>query len=373
MVCRIAILYVFLTPSALLAAIQEGQTMDRRTIPGVERLEWGKGTENTFIGALTVALRALGSDVTYDDVMGLSGAAFRLHIRQPQWCPSAPDANVGFNHESPARVAFGYGGEFCSADLKNPDEVAKARRFIVESIDAGRPVLGIQLVEHADWGVITGYEKGGEVLLCRDYYLKTDHYEPATKFPWIVESVWAPDEPWTARSIDASGAHRPNAEAIIRSLEIAVEIANTPKYGSYASGFAAYDAWIRDLRNAAMFAKAEDSGFLTHVNAWCYMSLIDARSSAVRYLRSIAGELDGAARDALRGAAADYERIVEALKAGRGNAPFPWQLADGKSWTQEMRDGEAATLAQALELEQKAVARIETALDLLRSAHGVQE
>jgi hypothetical protein len=43
-----------------------------------------------------------------DYLMGVSGAAFRLHIHTPGWCPSAPDATCGLNHCVPAMKALGY-------------------------------------------------------------------------------------------------------------------------------------------------------------------------------------------------------------------------------------------------------------------------
>src|SRR5438046_2479424 len=50
----------------------------------VERYHYG----NSVIGAITTAVRATGEQLTYDQAMGLSGAAFRLQIRQPDWCPA---------------------------------------------------------------------------------------------------------------------------------------------------------------------------------------------------------------------------------------------------------------------------------------------
>ncbi|MFQ6091721.1 MAG: M56 family metallopeptidase [bacterium] len=78
-------------------------------IEGVDKLAgWGNGEENTFIGSLRVALSAVGENVPYDQLMGPSGAAFRLQIAQPEWCASAPDAQVGFEISGPARKTLGY-------------------------------------------------------------------------------------------------------------------------------------------------------------------------------------------------------------------------------------------------------------------------
>ncbi len=80
----------------------------KRVIEGVGRLQWGKGQENTFMGALAAVMQSIGEDVSYDYLMGVSGAAFRLQIHQPDWCPSAPDAGCGFNCAGAATEALGY-------------------------------------------------------------------------------------------------------------------------------------------------------------------------------------------------------------------------------------------------------------------------
>lgn len=102
--------------------------------------------------------------------MGVSGAVFRLQIAQPDWRPSAPDATVGFNCAEPAMKALGY-------SLKSLADnnffvwlgVRKMRSAIIESIDQGRPIVAINLDGGMDWGVVTGYESEGRLILCRTY------------------------------------------------------------------------------------------------------------------------------------------------------------------------------------------------------------
>ncbi|MBM3240166.1 hypothetical protein FJZ31_28105 [Candidatus Poribacteria bacterium] len=132
--------------------VTEGKTM---IIKSVGRLQWGKGMESTYIGALTVAMNAIGEDVTYDYLMGVSGTAFRLH--RYGWCPSAPDATCGFNHGTPAMKAMGYKVTGIPSDENKPEDVEKVRKAVVESINRGYPVLAIDLKEVPDWGVIVGY------------------------------------------------------------------------------------------------------------------------------------------------------------------------------------------------------------------------
>ena len=247
-----------------------------KVIDGAERLQWGKGQENTYIGALTVAMRAMGEDVTYDYLMGVSGAAFRLHFHQPGWCPSSPDATCGFDCSGPALKALGYTAKGIHSDKNNPEDVKQVREAVIQSIDKGHPVLAIDLREVPDWGVIVGYTDGGKKFLCRTYYDKGEEYTPAEKWPWVVEVIGG--------KVDAPDKR----DSILKSLEIAVEIANTEKYEDYTSGFAAYEIWAKELLDDAKFANLDDKELKSkhHTNAWCYNSLVDAREAAVRYLRT---------------------------------------------------------------------------------------
>ena len=55
--------------------------------------------------------------------------------------------------------------------------------------------------------------------------------------------------------------------------------------------------------------------------------------------------------------------LEEKLKDGKKYAPFPWQLKEGESWTQEMRYSEAGVLKEVLALERKAVDELKLAFE----------
>ncbi len=325
---------------------------ETKVIEGVEKLAWGKGQENTYIGALTVAMRAIGEDVTYDYLMGVSGAAFRLHFHQPDWCPSSPDTTCGFDCSGPLLKALGYTADGIHSDKSKPEEVKKVREAVVQSIDKGHPVLAIDLINVPDWGVIVGYSDSGKEFLCRTYYDKTEEYSRAEKWPWVVEVIGEKGDAPNKR------------ESILKSLKITVKIANTENYEDYASGFAAYEKWSGNLLDDARFENLDEKEFksMNHTNAWCYNSLVDAREAAVRYLKSIEKEFDGESAKHLSNATKLYEEVVGKLKEGWKHAPFPWQLKEGERWTKEMRHAEASVLKDVLTLEKKAVAEIEKIL-----------
>ena len=55
-------------------------------IEKIPRLKWSENRDNSFIGSVHLSLNALGENYSYNFLMGISGAAFRLHFK-PDWCP----------------------------------------------------------------------------------------------------------------------------------------------------------------------------------------------------------------------------------------------------------------------------------------------
>jgi hypothetical protein len=304
------------------------------------------------MGSIKAVARALGDDVSYEYLMGVSGTAFRLHFHQPNWCPSSPDATVGFNHTTPVMRALGYTAETIFSHADHPEEIRKVRKTIVESIDRGLPVVATDLIAVPDWGVITGYADEGKRFLCRTYHDKTGDYSVAEKWPWIIMLIRgrqpAPDPQQNIRS----------------SLEIALTVSRTPAFGKYASGLAAYDRWIADLQDAARFASAEKKEIASrmHINGWCYRSLLDARTVAARYLQEISEYFGNDAAESLSRAAAAYGALAATLRAGLPNAPMPWTSEAGGKWTQAMRSAETQVLQKAKAQEQEAIGEIERVL-----------
>jgi hypothetical protein len=122
---------------------------------------------------------------------------------------------------------------------------------------------------------------------------------------------------------------------------LATKLANTEKFDKYASGFAAYDGWVKQLADDAAWDKMplEKRKELIHPNAWVYFSLLDARKAAARYLHAVAGDLGPTGKAQVEQAADLYEQIATLLGQGQRHAPFPQQLKD-KEWTSEMRHAE---------------------------------
>jgi len=122
-------------------------------------------------------LTALGEDVSYDFLLGVSGSAWRLRWHADRW----DLGNVGIMHTAedatePFRRAFeavGYGCEILSRaawaadhDLPGGEEdegVWRAR--LVASLAAGRPAIALGVIGPPEPTVLAGYEGRGESLI----------------------------------------------------------------------------------------------------------------------------------------------------------------------------------------------------------------
>jgi hypothetical protein len=56
------------------------ETKNKVFIDKIPRLTGGEYTDNSFIRSTQLSLNALGENYTYEFLMGMSGAAFRLHF-----------------------------------------------------------------------------------------------------------------------------------------------------------------------------------------------------------------------------------------------------------------------------------------------------
>jgi len=341
-------------------------------IEGLDQLAFGTGRDNQFIAALDVCLRGMGDDVTYDLLMGYSAAAFRLHFFEPMWCPSSPDLLGGYDHSVPASRAIGrtfrivdIGGDEGSQQL--------GRQEIVRSIDAGRPIIGVNLMGNGRYGVIAGYRSSDMALLCRTYDDKADEYSLLSgKQGFIMNgNDRLPDR---LIILGESEGAPPVRENVMRSLRIAVELAHTKAYErdseAQASGFAAYDRWIRDLKDHQLFREIRSENGagavegMADVNGWIYMSLLDARAAAARYLQDVTSVFKGKAEGSVREASMTYHQIADRLVEGQGSIPRPWDRKACVEWarTPAMRHEQAGVLTQALALEKRAVEKVQQAI-----------
>jgi hypothetical protein len=322
-------------------------------IEGLETACWGDGErENSVMGALSYALPRAGAVVSYPFLMGVSGAAFRFQLAQPQWCPSAPHAGCGYPCVERVWSALPCQRRAVGGPGEAEERLERAREALRASVDRGVPVL----YEHEETSLIVGYEDDGECCVIRDYAEREPGY--ATKPLAELLSSWA------SLAVIEPGDAPDRTAAIEGSLRLAVELADATSFDRYAAGFAAFDAWITDLRDVEYYAAAELQQTLVRAiaNAHGLASLIDARAAAVDYLHEVSGELDADRARAAAEAADAYAREVAVLRErpAREVAPAPWHLR-GEPWAQATRDAEADLLERALQHEREAVGALRAA------------
>lgn len=138
-------------------------------LPGIMTLEWETGMDCTCAGAVFAALRYMGESYTYEQIMGMSGACYRIAFTEV-WDWSATDALVAFDYSSILFNAIGY--EQIWADRVEKDDRNEERKKIVNDIASGTPVIAINLRIAPEWGVITGYGENGKIFYCRTYFDK---------------------------------------------------------------------------------------------------------------------------------------------------------------------------------------------------------
>lgn len=310
---------------------------DAKLIRDVPNLGWDR--MNTFMGALDAIEQKLGDKVGYAYLCGVSGAAFRTQFFDT-WCPSSPDPTLGYDAGTATLKALGFDATWLhvSQDGKNEPQIRAAIR---KSIDAGMPVLGIDMSGMPEWGIIIGYQKNGDELLCHTYYDKHKLFEVAQKFPFAVGILKrqgrAPDE-------DAS---------IKRGFGIVAENLAATKYGQYYSGLTGLNKWI-DRLQFDDFTKL-DSAQLANVvqtNYWVFQRLISDRETGIEYLSMVALKMPKLAPK-LSDLAALYQQEVAALDPITGELPSSESVRPGWQWPKVDRDKEIAALVCARVFEEQ--------------------
>ena len=347
-----------MTPAAKAKVVREGT---KTYIAGLEKIEWGGASlyQNSNIAALTFAQQAAGDDADYMDLMGKSGLAFRVQFQLPDGCPSSPHACCGFDSWKQALWASGRAVETFDTREGNPATIEKARAAVVASIDRGWPVI----YASEETGLAVGYVDAGRQLLIRPYSPKAQGYETTDKWPWQI-IVLSPKK-----------APPPRKDVLVNSLRLGVHLWQTPSFGKYASGQAAYDAWAKLLDDDKRFQSPDPKALwgICHANGFTYGCLENSRQFAVKYLRSIQADFSPPAAEHLRQAAALYDKSHEAIgRPGQGIDPwglFPWDLKGGVAWTPGMRHAQAAVLREMAGFDKQAVAELQLAL----KAEGVTE
>ncbi len=314
---------------------------DAMVIQGIPKLGWETGKMATFFAALEAVANYLGVPKDYMELNGISGSAFRFHFHK-DWCPSSPDPTCGYNAGEDAMRALGF--EFTcmmlEKDGKNKEEIKNA---IMQSIAKKMPVIAIDLIQTPEWGVITGYQKNGEEMLCRTYFDKRDGYEIAQKFPFAIYLITEKKEPW-----DEMTSYK-------KSFDIAYKNLKTEMYMEYYSGIAAFNKWIERLEKDDFAAKDSTTYYdCALTNAWLYDRLAEDRTNAAEYLERTQ-EFFPELMEKVQMLKELYQDEAEILKQPKGIVIYSYNMKRREDWSSKMRKQQIELLRQVKAKEEAAL------------------
>lgn len=277
---------------------------EQKSLKNIPILKFGNSMDCSWAGALTESLKYMGVDTSYEEVMGVSGACYRLAFHYPTWDYSSVDSHVSYDYLTPGYKAYGYKKELVGdIDKSNrKDERAK----IIDNINNNKPVIAINLRVGHEWGIITGYTDSGARLLCRTYYdesilsgegfgsdenkLDELRYELEKTDGYLYVDNW----PFIILYFNKNGEMPSKKENAINSLRIFIDCVNKEKKGNYYIGYKAYEVWANSLINDLDEKKIKED-FIRYqsINHFCMLALVDARRCAYIYLRQVADEFEG--------------------------------------------------------------------------------
>ncbi len=272
-------------------------------LPDIPSLAWEKGMDCCYAGAAALALQYMKEPYTYEQVMGLSGACYRLNFCDV-WDWSATDALVAFDYATPLFKAIGRENIF-AARVSKEDRPTERQR-VMESLQKGRPVIAINLRVAPEWGIITGYAENGRVFYCRSYFDEPgSDYQESENWPFLIQYF-------------GDATQKPtDFENLCASLGVLLASLSAPRQRGYFQGLEAYQMWGVGLLNEKLWKKSmrnkkDDIRRRLSVNESMLLNLADARRCAAAYLRENRSLLPGVSE-----LAAAYQEIYERLAAFR--------------------------------------------------------
>jgi hypothetical protein len=306
--------------------------------------------------AIEVVMRALGEDISYDYLVGISSLAFRMQVGG--LCPSSPHPCCGYKCDRSLQV-LPWKAKGFDIDQNKRQDLKEIFNVIVQSIDSGVPVT----TGEEDDGLIIGYNKDKNELTCLHPWRFNG------KKPFVIGLNDLPKICWGIGVYTERKTESIDEQAlVIASLKQAVEMAKKGRVEGYAVGFEAWEAYINTLQALDKTKRRiPDDDILG--NAWIYECLVQYREIAARYLNTIGDQFEETPKKHLLNVAHLYQQISEEILKGDKPvdkiAPYPKSLKKGKKWTKEIRQRQLNRLKEALPLEVQAINEIEKALSLI--------
>lgn len=339
------------------------RSSDSYIVAGVGQLGFGKGQDCSWAGALLLSLKTMGVDTSYETVMGVSGACWRIAFASV-WDFSSADALVACDYAAPAFQAYGIKPIW--ADRISKEERKRVKEQIVSDVESHRLPVAINLRVAPEWGVITGYADMGNTLLCRTYFDEEVFVQQGNDPAFQEEMartggyLYVDNWPFALVRMGETSEAPLAVESLLASLRLRMDTMGKTENAGYKLGYAAFEAWRLGLTDDSWYihAKEEDVKRRYLVNRFCLAALSDARRSASVYLASSRKLLpEGSGREQLDLLSGLYARMAERLEAAL--ACFPEKepaagISHEEYWPQEARKTQAELLLWAAGQEAEA-------------------
>lgn len=319
------------------------------------------GQDCTFVGALAAALATTERPVSYPDLMGYSGLAFRTrwldNLRgertawgEGRWHPISPH---GEGPEQLAAISRATGWEFRREEMPQDPNAIQRHRLVTDMVVSIREGLPIVVGRNTDLAAVYGYHIHSMNLFLRDY----QHPQAAElRVPATDEGLWGP-----VVFLAGLGDQPAPDGALMESLRLAVSNGRRGPAEGFRYGLDGLAAWEQALGDYSQCG-AEEQKLLFQVNWWCLMHLVDAREAAVKFLAAHADLVPAQARPAYTRAHDLYQREAALLQGfAQGNTRFiRWWggTAQPADWTPEVQEAQRVVLRQCLDLEGQALAEL---------------
>lgn len=318
----------------------------------VGKLGFGRGMDCSWAGAFYASLEARGVHTSYEQVMGVSGACWRIAFT-PVWDYSSADALVAYDYSASACTAYGLTARW--ADRLTPEERKLEKQRLMDSIRKHQLPIAINLRVAPEWGVITGYLEDGNSLLCRSYFDEETFVElegdPEFQSEMNVTKgyLYVDQWPYKLMYFDSQGDVPSALNSLYASLRVKLDSMKADENKGYQLGYKALNVWREGLLDDLWYQNAESGDFQRRfgVNHFCMMALTDARRSAADYLKASLPLLQNPDEaHALAEMTGVYEQIhalLESFYKGMAD-PGSTELNVRPSWTKEQRSKQAELL-----------------------------
>lgn len=219
---------------------------------GIPRVQYCHEELTPFPACVKACANYMGIDVSYDYVMAASGAAFRLTWDETCWNLGNVDAVFTYDdYERVFRQTIESIG--CTFNILGRDEntqKAEFISFIKAQIDKGNPVIALGIIGPPEACIITGYRNGGETLLGWNFFQDNPEYSRNVSFDesgyFITDQWWENPDTIAVMSLEPAGREKADTKTILNN---ALDAMTPRKFGNYAKGIAAYDAWMKAVLN----------------------------------------------------------------------------------------------------------------------------